>query len=65
MLIDRKGSEIVTLFDLGAFYNDWDERIEKTIDLITEDALLQEDVKRRTPWFLENIQRERVIIYEQ
>jgi predicted nucleotidyltransferase len=22
MLIDRKGSEIVTLFDLGAFYND-------------------------------------------
>jgi predicted nucleotidyltransferase len=65
VLIDRKGSKIVSLFDLGALYNDLDEELGIGLDLITEDSLLQDDVKRRTPWFLENIQKERVAVYEQ
>jgi predicted nucleotidyltransferase len=65
VLIDRKGSKIVTLFDLGAFYNDLNEHLGKTLDLVTEDALSQDEVTRRTPRFLENLQRERMLIYEQ
>ena len=65
LLINRDGSKIVTLFDLGALYNDLNENLNKGLDLLTEDALLQEEAKRRTPGFLETIQRERVAIYEQ
>ena len=64
VLIRRKGSKIVSLFDLGALYNDLNEELGKGLDLITEDSLSQGDVKRRTPWFLENLQRERVTVYE-
>ena len=64
VLIRRKGSKIVSLFDLGALYNDLNEELGKGLDLITEDSLSQDDVKRRTPWFLENLQRERIAVYE-
>ena len=64
VLINRKGSKIISMFDLGALYNDLNENLGKGLDLITEDALTQDEVKRRTPWFLENLQRERVAIYE-
>ncbi len=65
VLIDRRGSKIVTMFDLGAFYNDLDESLGKTLDLVTEDALDQDEVRRRTPWFSENLKREMVTIYDQ
>ena len=64
ILIQRKGSKIVSLFDLGSLYNDLDEELGIGLDLITEDSLTQDDVMRRTPWLLENLNRERVAIYE-
>ena len=64
VLIDRKGSKIVSMFDLGALYNDLDEELGIGLDLITEDSLSQDDFKRRTPCFLENLQKERVAVYE-
>jgi predicted nucleotidyltransferase len=65
VLIVRKGSVIVSLFDLGALYNDLDESLEKAIDLVTEEALFQDGVKDRTPWFTETVLKERVLIYGQ
>jgi len=65
VLIQRKGSKILTLFDLGSLYNDLNEELGKGLDLITEDSLSQDDIKRRTPWFLENLQKERITVYEQ
>ena len=64
VLINREGSKIVSMFDLGALYNDLNEELGKSLDLITEDSLTQDAVKRRTPWFLENLQKEKVVIYE-
>jgi predicted nucleotidyltransferase len=64
LLISRKGSKIVSLFDLGALYNDLNEELGICLDLVTEDSLLQDDVKRRAPWFPENLRRERVAVYE-
>lgn len=65
ILITREGSKLVTMFDLGAFYNDLNESLGKTLDLVTEDALTQDEVRRRTPWFLDNLRRERVKIYDR
>ena len=45
ILIQRKGSKIVSLFDLGALYNDLDEELGIGLDLMTEDSLTQDDVK--------------------
>jgi predicted nucleotidyltransferase len=64
VLINRAGSKIVTMFDLGALYNDLNENLGKPLDLITEDSLSQDDASRRTPGFAENLRRERVVIYE-
>ena len=64
MLIDRTGSKIVTMFDMGALYSELNEKLGKSLDIVTEDALTQDEVKRRTPHFAEEITRERVAIYE-
>lgn len=64
VLIEREGSAIKSLFDLGEFYNELNESLGKNIDVVTTDSIDQPDAKRRTPWFLEDIQKERVIIYE-
>ncbi|MDR1620013.1 MAG: nucleotidyltransferase domain-containing protein, partial [Clostridiales bacterium] len=55
LLISRQGSKIVSLFDLGALYNDLNEELGIGLDLVTEDSLSQDDVKRRTPQFSENL----------
>ena len=63
ILVDRTGTNIRGLFELGGLYNDFSEAVGKSIDLITTDALEQEETRRRTPWFSENLNRERVQIY--
>jgi predicted nucleotidyltransferase len=65
MLIDRTDSSIRSLFDMGALYNDLGVSLGKEIDLVTTDAIGQEDVKRRTPLFLDKMDREKVRIYER
>jgi predicted nucleotidyltransferase len=65
VLIEREGSMIATLFDLGALYSDLSESLGKPLDLITEESLRQDDVKRRTPQFLESLLRERIAVYEE
>ena len=65
ILIDRNGSVIKSLFDMGALYNDLALSLGKEIDLIALDALQQEDVKRRTPHFMDIMNAERVILYER
>jgi len=64
-LIDRTGSTLRSLFDMGALYCDLNEHFNKEVDIITVDALDQPDVQRRTPGFKEHLLRERVAIYEQ
>lgn len=64
VLIDKTGSTIKGLFDMGDLYNDLCECLDKGVDLLTTDALEQDDVKRRTPWFTENLMKERVMLYE-
>lgn len=64
ILIERKGSSIKSLFDLGAFYNEVNESLGIPIDVVTTDSIVQSDARRRNPAFADNIQKERVALYE-
>ena len=64
ILIDRHGSKIRGMFDMGGLYNDLRECIGKEIDLVTTQTLEQQSTRQRTPWFVENLYRERIKLYE-
>lgn len=64
ILIDRTGSKIKGMFDMGGLYNDLCEGIGKKVDLVTTQALDQQSTKMRTPWFVESVKAEMVKIYE-
>ncbi|MDR2932051.1 MAG: nucleotidyltransferase domain-containing protein [Oscillospiraceae bacterium] len=65
ILVDKTRTELKGLLAMGGLYNDFCEAFEKSVDLITTGALEQESTRQRTPWFVENIEKERVQIYEQ
>ncbi|MCL2754245.1 MAG: nucleotidyltransferase domain-containing protein [Oscillospiraceae bacterium] len=63
ILIDRTGTQLRGLLAMGGLHNDLCEVVGKSVDLITTTALEEEDTKRRTPWFIENVNKERIQIY--
>jgi predicted nucleotidyltransferase len=65
ILIDRTGSPIRTAFQMGGLYEDLSTAIEKAVDLVTTRVLEQESTRQRTPWFVENLSKDKVIIYER
>jgi len=65
VLIEHHGSAIRGLWDMGAFYNDMHEGLNKKVDIITLGALEQAETKRRSPFLKDNINRERISIYER
>lgn len=64
IMIDRAGSNIRGLFDMGGLYDDLRRSIGKEIDLVTTQTLEQSSTRQRTPLFVENLYSERVKIYE-
>jgi predicted nucleotidyltransferase len=63
ILVDKTGTALRGLFAMGGLYNDLAEAVGKPIDLVTTSALEQESTKKRTPWFVENLNNEKVRIY--
>ncbi len=63
ILVDRTGSTIKGMFDMGNLYNDLCDSIGKKIDLVTTHTLAQQSTKNRIPHFVENLHEERVQIY--
>ena len=63
LLIDRTGSTVRGMFDMGGLYNDLTDCLGKPIDLVTTQTLEQTSTRTRTPQFVENLYRERLIIY--
>jgi len=64
LLIDREGSKIRGLFDMGGLYNDLHEALGKELSIVTEESLRQPDPKRRMEKFVANLLRERISLYE-
>jgi len=63
ILIDRTGTALRGLFAMGGLYNDLCEAVGKPIDLITTSALEHKSTKERTPWIVENLNKEKVKIF--
>ncbi len=53
-------SKLTGLFSLGALYSDLEEALEKKLDLVTIRSLQY----NRDEQFVDNLKRERVLIYE-
>ena len=62
ILIDREGSTLKGMLDMGNLYNDLCDSLKKDIDLITIQTLKQKNTKKRLPYFIENIEFERIQI---
>ena len=60
MLIDRNGSKILGMFEMGGVYEDLCACIHKEIDLVTTQTLEQSSTRQRTPLFVQNVQTERI-----
>lgn len=65
ILIDRTGSKVRSLFEMGGLYSDLCESIGKEVDLITTYALTQDGDRDRTPQFTANVMKERMPICTQ
>ena len=63
ILIDRTGSTIKGMFDMGNLYHDLCESIGKEIDLITTHTLEQRSTRSRIPMFVEKLEAERIQVY--
>lgn len=63
VLIDRTGSAVRSLFDMGRLHEDLRACFNKEVDLVTTAALMQEESRRKTPWFTETVMEERIVLY--
>lgn len=64
-LIERTGSSIKGMFDMGNLFEDLQMCFSSKIDLITLETLEQKRTKERSKMFVETVNREKVKIYEQ
>ena len=64
ILIDRDGSSIRGMFDMGGLYAELRESVGKEIDLVTLQTLRQKSTRNRTPWFVDNLERDMVTLYD-
>lgn len=62
ILIDKTGSKIQSLFDMGGLYNDLCVCFNKKVDLVTTCALSTEEKKEIIPTFEETLAKERVTL---
>ena len=60
ILIDRTGSKIRGMFEMGGLYEDLRASIGKEVDLVTMQTLEQPSTRQRSPLFIQNVQAERM-----
>ena len=63
LLVDVGGTGINSLFKLGALYNDLEEALGTSIDLVTLDSMEEPTDRRSQLRFREAVNRERKMIY--
>ena len=65
ILVDREGSLVHSLLQMGGLYCDLENAVQKEIDLVTTQTLEQESTKKRSPYFINEVNREKVIVFEK
>lgn len=64
-LIDRTGSKIKSLLDMGSLYNELEDNFQKNIDIVTTNSLDQPSSRRYNPDLSINLRKEALKIYER
>ncbi len=64
LLIDTTGTQLKSLFTLGALYNDLEEALGKKIDLITVNSLQQQLQIPSEKTFRDTVWKEKVSLYD-
>jgi predicted nucleotidyltransferase len=65
LLISRKGSKLVSLFDMGALYNDLNDNLGKNLDLVELENISTDEAWAESPWFIKSVYDDRVKVYEE
>ncbi len=60
LMVDRSGSTIRGMFDMGALYEDLCQSMGKKVDLITTQTLEQPQTQQRSLQFIHSVQNERI-----
>lgn len=60
LLVDRSGSKIQSMFDMGGLYEDLCRTMCKEVDLVTTQTLEQASTRARNPLFIKSIHEERI-----
>ncbi len=63
LLLDTEGTELKSLFSLGAVYCDLEDALQKKVDMVTMGAITQKPQLPSDAVFQSNVQRERVELY--
>ena len=63
LIVDTSGTELDTLFKLGALYEELSQALQKEIDMITLSSIEQPAVRESDVSFRENVIRERKNLY--
>ncbi|MBQ2156435.1 MAG: nucleotidyltransferase domain-containing protein, partial [Clostridiales bacterium] len=50
--------------DVVGIMNDFQETLNKSVDLVTSETLLQKSTKERSKKFISNVNKEKIILYE-
>jgi predicted nucleotidyltransferase len=64
IIVDRTGTKLTGLFEMGGLDNDLEDALEKSIDLISAKALEDKDTQEEMPQFIDSINRDKIKIYE-
>ena len=65
ILVDRDGSLVHTLFQMGGLYDDLENAIQKEIDLVTTQTLEQKRTKANNLRFVNALLAERKMLYDR
>lgn len=58
LLMDKTGSKIRGMFDMGGLYSEPQKELGKDVDIMTTHMLEQKSALERTSWFAENVKTE-------
>lgn len=63
LLVDTEGTDLKSMFSLGALYNDFESVLDKEIDMVTVDTLDQDTQMLSQRILRANVKKERVVLY--
>ena len=64
-LVFRRRGSTVKGFGMGLLHEELQTTLQKKVDLITMESIENPEERRRSPWFIDHVEKERVTLYER